>query len=668
LATELNSRHRGVFRSLRVRYLALFDLLLIWFAILLALLLRLEQFDEVWSYLQNYAWPLLLIVPAVRLPLYYAQNLYNRMWRYASTAELRSIIQVGASAPLAIGLINFVLLPALHLPYTPSYSVWLLEALCSVSLLAASRMAMRILQQRAHGRKSVAQGAVTHTPRQTTLIVGAGDAGAMALREILRNGNLGMQVIGLVDDDASKHQRVLLGVPVLGNCRMIPDLVRQHAVSQVIIAMPTASGKVIRQVVQLCKEVNITPRMMPSFQSLVSGSINFNNLRPVDIDDLLRREPIVTNTAGVHKLLRNKRVLVTGGGGSIGSELCRQILHSYPAELIILGHGENSVFEIEQELAQLQQSLGSAIKLTTCIADVRMSERILSLFRHHRPEVVFHTAAHKHVPLMEANPGEAVTNNIVGTRNLLQAAQECDVQHFIMVSSDKAVNPTNVMGATKRGAELLVLDAARHTGKPYLAVRFGNVLGSRGSVVLTFKRQIAMGGPVTITDKRVERFFMTIPEAVQLMLQAAVLGEGGEVFMLDMGEPVRIYDLASDLIRLSGLEVERDIDIVYSGLRPGEKLFEELFLPGETYHTTAHPKIRIAADAGRAVPANLHHMVMLLESTVNDVKPTRLLEYLGALVPEYKQAKHDVPVASAAHTPEAASRITNLQPVQSLSR
>ena len=636
----------------------LFDLLLIWCAILMALVLRLDQVDRAWSYLLTSGWPLLVIAPAVRLPLYYYFQLYNRLWRYASTVELRSILYAGATAPIFIGLINFGLLSLLGLPYVPSRSIWLLEALCSVMLLAASRMGLRILERRVRARQFTVK-----TPRESTLIIGAGDAGAMILREIQHSDHLGIDVIGFIDDDPTKHQSVLLGVPVLGGRHMIPDLVRQHGVRQIIIAMPTAPGKEIRRVVQICEEVNIRPRMVPSLQAMVGGTSSFNQLRPVEIDDLLRREPIVTDTAGVHKLLRGKRVLVTGGGGSIGSELCRQILRCHPAELIILGHGENSVFEIEQEL---QRSSDGSTKLSTCIADIRMADRILSLFRHYQPEVVFHAAAHKHVPLMEANPGEAVTNNILGTRNVLRAAQATEVRHFVMVSTDKAVNPTNVMGASKRAAELLVLDAARRTGKAYVTVRFGNVLGSRGSVVLTFKRQIAMGGPITITHPEVRRFFMTIPEAVQLMLQAATLGQGGEVFMLDMGEPVRIVDLATDLIRLSGLEVERDIDIVYSGLRPGEKLYEELFLAGESYHTTAHPKIRIAADAGRFVPDHLHSTVAALERVANHEEPLSLLQYLYTLVPEYYEAKHALSAANNAGSQESTSGLSALQPVETL--
>ena len=427
---------------------------------------------------------------------------------------------------------------------------------------------------------------------------------------------------------------MLLGVPVLGDRRTIPTLVARHQIRQIIIAMPSAPGLVIRDIVRLCEKAGIRPRILPSIYALVDGTATLSQLREVEIEDLLRREPIVIDLAAVRQLLSDRRVLVTGGGGSIGRELCRQILVCRPAELIILGRGENSVFEIEQELRPHAERDG--VRLTTCIADTRMAQRIQRVFQILRPEIVFHAAAHKHVPLMESNPCEAITNNVMGTRNVVAASLACGVNHFVMISTDKAVNPTSIMGASKRAAELLVLDAARRSGKCYVAVRFGNVLGSRGSVLHTFKRQIAAGGPVTVTHPEITRFFMTIPEAVQLVLQAAALGAGGEVFMLDMGEPVSITRLAQDLIRLSGLEVGRDIEIQYTGLRPGEKLYEELFLAGEEYHTTAHPKLRIAANAGRYVPGGLAQTVEALIAAAQAEQRETLFRHLIDLVPEYK--------------------------------
>ena len=346
-------------------------------------------------------------------------------------------------------------------------------------------------------------------------------------------------------------------------------------------------------------------RIIPGMYELLSGSASIGQLRDVQIDDLLRREPVHTDTEQVAALIRGRRVLVTGAGGSIGSELCRQIVRYEPAELILLGHGENSVFDIHNEMKNGLKVEGSrsnvqpagvhlplsTFHLQPVIADIRDAERLAAVFAAHRPEIVFHAAAHKHVPLMEGNAEDAVTNNVLGTRRLVEASVAAGVEHFVLVSTDKAVNPSSVMGATKRVAELIVQDAAHRTGRSFVAVRFGNVLGSRGSVVPFFQRQIAAGGPVTVTHPDVKRYFMTIPEAVQLVLQAAALGFGGEIFVLDMGAPVRIADLARDLIRLSGLEPGRDIEICYTGLRPGEKLFEELFGADEVYGQTRHEKI-----------------------------------------------------------------------------
>lgn len=652
---RINPPGGSIVRSLRIRYLLPVDLFLMLSAVLLAVALRLESLPDMWAYLEAGGWTLLVLVTFVRLPLYFHLNLYNRLWRYASMADVRSILLAGVLAPLGIAILNFGLLRQLALPYSPSGSIWLLEALCSLALLTSSRLILRVVQQKPRRLANTSRVAP-----QPTLIIGAGDAGAMVLREIQRNIDLGIKVLGFVDDDTNKHGNILFGVPVLGNRHLIPELVRQHGVKQVIIAMPTAPGKIIREVVKICEEVQIRPRVVPSLHALVHGFSSLSQLRPVEIDDLLRREPIETDIGGVRRLLHNQRILVTGGGGSIGGELCRQILQFAPAELIILGHGENSVFEIEQELRQRMQVSPISTRLTTCIADIRMADRVNAIFSEYRPNVVFHAAAHKHVPLMEANPGEAVTNNILGTGNLLQAAQSTDVERFIMVSTDKAVNPTSVMGACKRAAEMLVIYAAQKTGRPYVTVRFGNVLGSRGSVVLTFKRQIAAGGPVTVTHPDVKRFFMTIPEAVQLLLQAAVLGQGGEIFMLDMGEPVRIVDLARDLIRLSGLEEGRDIDIEFVGMRPGEKMYEDLFLAGEDYHTTIHPKIRIATEAGRFVPLDLAHRVATLAQAAQSDRPEEIRRRLGELVPEYQNVAQKSPTARVfAGPPDRSELVTH---------
>jgi FlaA1/EpsC-like NDP-sugar epimerase len=492
---------------------------------------------------------------------------------------------------------------------------------------------------------------------QRVLIAGAGEAGAMVLRELRANPQMGLIPVGFVDDDPAKQNMLIHRIRVLGDRIAIPTLVRQHRVDQVIIAMPSASGKAIRTLLGVCEAAGVRTRTIPGMYELLGGNVSISQLRDVQIEDLLRREPVKTDTAQVTALLRGRRVLVTGAGGSIGAELCRQIARCDPVELTLLGHGENSIFDIYNELSKRAGERGnrgagetehvSRCTLHAVIADVRDGERLRGILMQRRPEIVFHAAAHKHVPLMEENEVEAVTNNVLGTLRLVEASLAADVQAFVLISTDKAVNPTSVMGATKRVAELLVQAATGQTGGCYVAVRFGNVLGSRGSVVPLFRQQIAAGGPVTVTHPDIKRYFMTIPEAVQLVLQAAALGRGGEVFVLDMGEPVRIADLACDLIRLSGLEPGRDIDIAYTGLRPGEKLFEELSLAGESYRQTVHSKIfayengperKEPGEVTRADWPRVIHAIAPLLSAAERSDRVESRRQLGVLVPEYRPA------------------------------
>jgi FlaA1/EpsC-like NDP-sugar epimerase len=485
------------------------------------------------------------------------------------------------------------------------------------------------------------------------LVMGAGNAGAMIVREIQRQARPNVTIVGFVDDDPSKHNLCIYGVPVLGDRTSIPELVIQHEVQQVIIAMPSAPGKEVRHICTVCEQAGVKTKVLPGLTELIDSKVQFSQVRDIQIEDLLRREPIQTDMSDLRSLIAGKRVLVTGGGGSIGSELCRQVLVHHPAELIIVGHGENSVFEVHNELGRLVQQIAEhssatddATLLTPVIADIRFSQRILNVFKRHKPDIVFHAAAHKHVPLMEYEPVEAIMNNVFGTRALLRAARLTGVEHFVMISTDKAVHPTSIMGATKRVAEFLVHETAIATGRPYVTVRFGNVLGSRGSVVLTFKKQIARGGPITITHPDMRRFFMTIPEAVQLTLQASLLGKGGEVFTLDMGEQIKIVQLARDLIKISGMEIGRDIDIIFTGLRPGEKLYEELFTPDEVFERTTHHKIFIAANASSHVPANLHNWINALEVAVEQDNFSKIMSIFHEIIPQnhFTQAR---PVVSA---------------------
>lgn len=614
---------RSISKRLRNRHFFALDLALLAAASYFSFVVRLERVNLgiFWPSAAIFTTVAILITPFV----FRNVGIYSRYWRYASIDELMRLTGAVVVASLASGLITWVSLPLLGFNLILPRSIPLLFSLLALILTAAPRLAIRVMgQYKPHTGRSM--------PFRVVAIMGAGDAGAIIVRELQNNPQLGLEVAGFLDDDLAKHDVWIHDVPVLGDRHDIPRVVRNYNVDQIIIAMPTASGRDIRDVVDICEEAGVETKIIPGIYELLDGTVSINQLRDVDIEDLLRREPIKTDIAAVEKFLRGKRILITGGGGSIGSELCRQILRCQPEEIILLGHGENSIFEIYHELKPL---LPTGTLLTPIIADIRFPRRINKIFQRHRPHIVFHTAAHKHVPLMEDNPSEAVTNNVQGTLHVLSASKNADVEQFVMVSTDKAVNPTSIMGSTKRVAELLVHRAARETGRPYVTVRFGNVLGSRGSVILTFKKQIAKGGPVTVTHPEMKRYFMTIPEAVQLLLQATVLGEGGEVFMLDMGEPVKIEDLARDLIELSGLEVGQDIEIRYTGTRPGEKLFEELFVEGEIYHRTKHEQVFIASNASSFVPPDLEEHVQKLVDSAEYGNRESILAYLHALVPEY---------------------------------
>jgi FlaA1/EpsC-like NDP-sugar epimerase len=432
-----------------------------------------------------------------------------------------------------------------------------------------------------------------------------------------------------LDDDPAKQDSKIHGVPVLALLSQMDHILNTQHVDEVIIAIPSAAGKVLRQVTEICHQRGVAFRTMPGLYELLGGSVSVSRLREVDIADLLRREPVQIDTTDLGEVLGGKIVLVTGAGGSIGRELCRQIAQLQPAKLLMLGHGENSIFEVLLDFREAFPSL----EIHPLIADVRDLARLTILFERWGPEVVFHTAAHKHVPLMESNIEEAITNNILGTSNIVQAALTQGVERLVMISTDKAIRPVNVMGATKRIAEMLVLDAARRHHKAFSVVRFGNVLGSRGSVVPRFKRQIAKGGPVTVTHPDMMRYFMTIPEAVHLVLQASAMSEGGENYVLDMGEQVRILDLAEDLIRLSGLEPGKDIEVVFSGIRPGEKLREDLWDQGFAFSPTAHPEINQVDSEAALSTEELNRIVDRLVTLAREGKPEEILSILSETIP-----------------------------------
>lgn len=567
--------------NIRNRYVLFADLLLIVVSVLGSYVLRLELGAAFSFYLPSAYWMIcsaLIIKPLV----YYYFRLYRRMWIYASVQELKLIM---AAVTTGSVILSAVMVSFFNLGMFSGFprSVLIIDWLISLFLVGGLRFTIRLLAESFSQHAALVSGSNS----MKALIIGAGDAGAIVVRELQKNPQVNLIPIGFLDDNPVKFKQQIYGIPVIGSLNDLAKVLDNRRVDEVIISIPSAPGKIIRMVADVCRLKGVPFRTMPGIYELLGGKVNVNRLREVDITDLLRREPKRIMDEKVGRTISNRIVLVTGAGGSIGSELCRQIARWNPSELVLLGHGENSIFEAYLEL----QERFPTLSLRPVIADIRDRERLDRVFQEFRPQVVFHAAAHKHVPLMETNIEEAVTNNIFGTRNLVQTAVEHEVERLVMISTDKAIRPVNVMGATKRLAEMTVLDAAECCGRDYCVVRFGNVLGSRGSVVPLFKRQISRGGPITITHPDMKRYFMTIPEAVYLVLQAAAMGDGGETYVLNMGEQVRILDLAEDLIRLSGLEPGRDVEIVFTGIRPGEKLSEDLWDGGNVFARTLHPDI-----------------------------------------------------------------------------
>ena len=504
-----------------------------------------------------------------------SMHLYTRIWRYAG---MREMVAVLIATTLGAGLF-----------YTGMYvfdkslprSIYLISWILSTGVIGIGRMVLHYIAMRYGGKQS------TDADMVNTLIIGAGDAGATIAREIERYHKRSRKVIGFIDDDESKFNRLMGGVRILGNRHDIPSIVKENKVKEIIIAMPSVTRNEIRNIMEICSPLKCKVNTLPGMYQLLDDEVLVSHLHPVSIEDLLERDEVRLNMDVVEHYIRDKVVLVTGAGGSIGSEICRQIMRVGPKQLLLLGHGENSIYLINQELKNIYKD-GPIIPI---IADIRDKQQLDQIFTQYNPQVVFHAAAHKHVPLMEIQPMAAVLNNIYGTRNVADVAGRHGVERFVMISTDKAVNPTSVMGATKRVAEKVIISMNDTYDTKYITVRFGNVLGSRGSVIPLFKKQIEAGGPVTVTDPEMTRYFMTIPEASQLVLQAGAMGKGGEVFLLDMGEPVKIIDLARNMIRLSGLEPDKDIHIKITGLRPGEKKYEELLTSEEGTNRTNHTKI-----------------------------------------------------------------------------
>ena len=611
-------KNRLLFRN---RLLLLGDLILIVACVLGSFILRVPLGARLYDFrvqiLMMFA-TALIIKPLV----YYQFGLYRRVWAYASIQELK-LITVAVTIASVLVTVVVVALSTLLPGWDFSRLVLVIDWMLSLLAVGGLRFSQRVISENQAGP----QERLTRTRR--VLIVGAGSAGALVVREMQRNLQANLQPIGFVDDDLAKQKQEIHSVQVIGTLDNIAQVIDAKKVDEVIIAIPSAPGQIVRRVADICRLKNVPFRTMPSLHELIGGKVSVNRLREVDITDLLRRAPTHIDNELVGRSLGSKRVLVTGAGGSIGRELCRQIARWQPSDLILLGHGENSIFETLLELEKNYPTL----RVVPVIADIRSKEHLEQILQHYRPQVIFHAAAHKHVPLMQINIEEAVTNNILGTLNLVNVALANDIERLVMISTDKAICPTSVYGATKRVCEMIVLDSARRTGKSYSVVRFGNVLGSRGSVVLKFKHQIDTGGPVTVTHPDMERYFMTIPEAIHLVLQAFAMGKGGEVFVLNMGEQIRILDLAGDLIRLSGLEPGKDIDITFTGIRPGEKLKEALWDEGADYQPTNHPDILRLDEDESMSSDSLEESISKLIDFAEQGNPEAIVQLLNEIVP-----------------------------------
>ena len=562
---------------------------------------------------QPYNTSLLPLLIVTRLAVFFPMRLHQGVWRYASIWDLRNItIGVVASSTvfwaITHGVLGIVLYPR---------SVFVIDAIVLIFLMGGIRLSRRLY------------AASSHTGTRRVLIYGAGDAGEMIVRDML-SAKFNTTPIGFVDDDIRKVGQQIHGIAVLGDRKSLPAILQSYAPDELLIAIPSAAPKTLREIVRAIEPHKIRITTLPRLHYL-AGAVDIGQIRQLQVEDLLAREPVGLEYGPVREFLAGKRMLVTGAGGSIGAELCRQIAAAQPSSLVLLDRYENGLFQIHTEL----KSAFGFVDLQSAVADITDERRVHQLFEQVRPHVVFHAAAHKHVPLMEENPCEAVKNNVRGTRIVAEAAMKCGVEHFVLISTDKAVNPTSVMGATKRVAELVVKRLSRTPGTRFVAVRFGNVLGSNGSVVPTFLKQIANGGPVTVTHPEMRRFFMLIPEAVQLVLHAATLRDTASLFVLEMGEQVKVADMARDLIRLSGLVPDKDIEISFTGIRPGEKLFEELVGDDEYSEPSSLDKIlRVHARAERR-PHGLPESLARLEDLASNGRNDEVLLELRSLLTDF---------------------------------
>ena len=563
------------------------------------------------------------VVTIVRVSLLLGFNLYKPMWRYAAVQEFRAL--AGAISIATALLIAFALL--LKFAWMP----FLIDGLYNFVLLGFAKFSFQIVESGKPRDKGKPRKEKGRKPQTKVLIVGAGETGIGVLRALREHPEKGYLPVGFIDDDARKIGKTIAGLEVLGTTRDLTYIARKREIQEVVIAIPSAPGGKIRDIIRQCEYRGCQFRIVPNIHAILEGRASINHIREVRFEDLLNRSTSQMDIAEVSKYLSGKRVMVTGAGGSIGSELCRQVAKLEPELLMLFGRGENSLYHTDIELREYEPELNRAV----IIGDIRDNSKVAQIIQKYRPHIIFHAAAHKHVKFMENHPDEAVKNNILGTQNLIDAAIKHHVEAFILVSSDKAVNPTSVYGASKRVTEKLIQCKAKQNGTRFIAVRFGNVIGSRASVLPNFKRQIAKGGPVTVTHREATRYFMTIPEAVQLLIQAGAMGNGGEILMLDMGEPIKILDLAQDLIRLSGLEVDRDIKIAFTGLEPGEKLYEELLTPQEGVTATKHQRIFVA-QLEKIEERQLLTGIEELSQLADELDTEGIVAKFQALVPTYE--------------------------------
>jgi FlaA1/EpsC-like NDP-sugar epimerase len=585
------------------------------------------QFKRAW-FIDIY--PILLIfMLAVKLPVFGLFKQYRGWWRYVGISDLIGIVHASLTSTLIIVAIWFIVsntnFAITYLPpgmVEPAEGVCIADLFATVLLLAGLRMIIRLYYE---ASRTVEVGRL-----RRFLIVGAGNAGEALLREIHRMPVVQYEVIGLIDDDPAKQGTHIHGISVLGTVEQLPEICKEHNIEEIAIAMPSASHKQLRRVIQVCEGTKIRFRTVPHITDIASGKFRVSQIRDIDINDLLGRETVHLELDSIEAYAKDKTILVTGAGGSIGSELCRQLCNFNPHLLLLVEQAENPLFYIERELRRGFPAVG----IETLICNITDKNSVEKIFAKYKPQVVIHAAAHKHVPLMELNAGQAVRNNIIGTQIVADAADKFGTTNFVMISTDKAVNPTSIMGSSKRIAEMYIQDLSRTSKTHFVTVRFGNVLGSEGSVVPIFKKQIAEGGPVTVTDPQMKRYFMTIPEASQLVLQAAAMGKGGEIFVLDMGEPVMIVDLAKTLIQLSGFRPGEDIEIDFTGPRPGEKLFEELSIEGEDMQRTRHPKIGIWKNIPMErdkLRAGINELVAIAQTQNRE----QIVQKIKELIPEY---------------------------------